>query len=399
MPKKMLTDAAAKRLKVAPGDEQTDYFAASFPGLALRVSRHGRKSWTYFYRIHGKQKRLTFDIYPAMSVEAAHDAWRKARDDVRAGRDPAGAPATAAPPPTVFELVFEDWMKRDQAGNRSAGIQRKSIIKDVLPHWRGRDISTIGRRDCLDRIDALVDRGHPIGARRLHARLHRLFQWALGRGIITVNPLAGVEKAGADVPRDRALSDDELAKVWSAAEQLGYPYGTALQLLILTGTRRDEIGSLRWSERTNGIVKLPGTRTKNKEPHVVPLSAPARALLNSLPTIENSDFVFTVTGKRGLSGWSKQKKRLDDIAKIEPWHTHDLRRTVATGLQKLGIALPVTESVLGHVSGSRSGIVGVYQTHTYEKEKAAALEAWAAHVMALVEGRAPGKVLPMWGQR
>ena len=187
-------------------------------------------------------------------------------------------------------LVFEDWMKRDQAGNRSAGIQRKSIIKDVLPHWRGRDISTIGRRDCLDRIDALVDRGHPIGARRLHARLHRLFQWALGRGIITVNPLAGVEKAGADVPRDRALSDDELAKVWSAAEQLGYPYGTALQLLILTGTRRDEIGSLRWSERTNGIVKLPGTRTKNKEPHVVPLSAPARALLDLLPTIENSRF-------------------------------------------------------------------------------------------------------------
>ena len=100
-----------------------------------------------------------------------------------------------------------------------------------------------------------------------------------------------------------------------------------------------------------------------------------------------------------MSGWSKQKKRLDDIAKIEPWHTHDLRRTVATGLQKLGIALPVTESVLGDVSGSRSGIVGVYQTHTYEKEKAAALEAWAAHVMALVEGRAPGKVLPMWGQR
>ena len=397
MPKKMLTDAAVKRLKAKAGDEQTDYFDASYPGLALRVSRHGRKSWTYFYRIHGKQKRLTFDIYPAMSVEDAHEAWRKVRDDVRAGRDPAGVQATAAPAPTDFESVFEDWMRRDQAGNRSAGIQRKSITKDVLPHWRGRDISTIGRRDCLDRIDALVDRGHPIGARRLHARLHRLFQWALGRGIITVNPLAGVEKAGADVPRDRTLSDDELAKVWGAAERLGYPFGTAFQLLILTGTRRDEIGSLRWSERSNGIIKLPGARTKNKEPHVVPLSAPARALLASLPRIEGSDFVFTVSGKRGVSGWSKQKKRLDAIAEIEPWHTHDLRRTVATGLQKLGVPLPVTESVLGHNSGSRSGIVGVYQTHDYAAEKAAALEAWGAHVMALVEGSERGNVLPMRG--
>ena len=203
-------------------------------------------------------------------------------------------------------------------------IQRKSITKDVLPYWRGRDITTISRRDCLDRIDALVDRGHPVGARRLHARLHRLFQWALGRGIVTVNPLAGVEKAGNEEPRERALADDELVKVWGAAEEMGYPYGKAFQLLILTGTRRDEIGCLRWSEVNGGIVKLPGARTKNKEPHVVPLSAPARAILELLPRIEGSDFVFTMTGRRGLSAWSREKARLDKLAPIAPWRTHDL---------------------------------------------------------------------------
>ena len=298
MPRKTtLTDAAVKRLRARPGEDQTDYFDAGFPGLALRVSKHGRKSWTYFYRFRGKQKRQTFDVYPAMSVEAAHDAWRQARDEVRAGRDPAALPAASTP--TDFESVFEDWLKRDQAGNRSRDIQRKSITKDVLPHWRGRDIGTIGRRDCLDRIDALVDRGHPIGARRLHSRLHRLFQWALGRGIVAVNPLAGVEKPGEDVPRDRALSDDELTMVWGAAEQLGYPYGSAFQLLIMTGARRDEIGSLRWSEVNGAIIQLPGARTKNKEAHAIPLAAPARTLLASLPRIKGSDFVFTVTGKHG----------------------------------------------------------------------------------------------------
>ena len=381
--KKALTDAAVKRLKARLGEEQTDYFDAGFPGLALRVSRHGRKSWCYFYRLGGKQKRTTFDVYPAMSVEAAHDKWRRVRDEVRAGKDPAATPP-APSAPTDFESVFEDWLKRDQAGNRSREIQRKSITKDVLPYWRGRDISTISRRDCLDRIDALVDRGHPVGARRLHARLHRLFQWALGRGIVTINPLAGVEKAGKEEPRDRALADDELVKVWGAAEELGYPYGKAFQLLLLTGARRDEIGSLRWSEINGGIVKLPGARTKNKEPHVVPLSAPARAILELLPRIDGSDFVFTMTGKRGLSAWSKEKARLDKLAPIAPWRTHDLRRTVATGLQKLGVQLVVTESVLGHTSGSRSGIVHVYQVHDYAPEKAAALEAWGAHVMALV---------------
>jgi integrase len=394
MPKrKILTDAAVKRLKAAPGDEQTDYFDSTYPGLALRVSKHGRKSWTYFYRVGGKQRRMTFDIYPAMSVEAAHDAWRKARDDVRAGQDPAGDGVGA----TDFDGVFREWLQRDQADNRSAGIQRRSIEKDVLPYWRGREITSIDRRAVLDVLDRVVDRGHVIGARRLHARLHRLFQWALGRGIIKVNPLAGVEKPGADVPRDRALSDDELVKVWSAAEQLGYPFGRAFQLLILTGGRRDEVGSLRWSEVNGGIVKLPGARTKNKEAHVIPLSAPARALIESLPWIEG-DFVFTTSGNRGLTGWSKHKKALDAVAKISPWRTHDLRRTVATGLQKLGVALPVTESVLGHVSGSRSGIVGVYQTHTYEKEKAAALEAWGAHVMALIGGGLRGKVVAFGGR-
>ena len=125
------------------------------------------------------------------------------------------------------------------------------------------------------------------------------------------------------------------------------------------------------------------------------MSAPARALLERVPRIAGSEFVFTANGHKPVAAWSTAKERLDAIVPIAPWRIHDLRRVVASGCQRLGIGLQVVEAILGHIAGSRAGIVGIYQRHTYADEKRSALEAWGAHVMALVEGRAAGKVLPM----
>jgi integrase len=183
--------------------------------------------------------------------------------------------------------------------------------------------------------------------------------------------------------------------VWNTAKELGWPYGPAVQLLILTGARREEIGQLRWSEILEDSIKLNGSRTKNGEPHDVPLSLPALALLEQVPRIAGSDFVFTATGKTPITAWAWAKAKLDGLSQVTSWRTHDLRRTAATGLQKLGTPLQVTEAILGHTAGSRAGIVGIYQRHNYANEKRAALEAWGAHVMALVEGREPGKVVPI----
>ena len=182
------------------------------------------------------------------------------------------------------------------------------------------------------------------------------------------------------------LTEDELVKVWRSAEKLGWPYGAAFRMLILTSARREEIGQLRWSEIVGDTINLEGARTKNGEPHIIPVSTPALTLLDQSPRIADSDFVFTISGKSPLARWSGPKADLDDLAQIAPWRTHDLRRTTATGLQKLGVALQVTEAVLGHTAGSRTGVVGIYQRHDYATEKRAALEAWGAHVMALVEG-------------
>ena len=196
--------------------------------------------------------------------------------------------------------------------------------------------------------------------------------------------MAHLPKAGAETKRDRVLSDGELAAVWQAASKLGWPFGHAVRLLILTGARREEIGGLCWTEVNGETIKLSGERTKNGEPHNIPLSPQATAVLQRVPRIANSERVFSTNGKTSISGWSRAKRQLDDISEVADWRTHDLRRTVATGLQKLGVSLQVIEAVLGHTSGSRSGVVGVYQRHSFDAEKRAALDAWGNHVTELV---------------
>jgi integrase len=193
--------------------------------------------------------------------------------------------------------------------------------------------------------------------------------------------------------------------VWSAAKKIGWPFGSVLQLLILTGARRGEIADLRWAEVSGNACRLAGDRTKNGEPHTIPLSKPAAAIVAELPKVavdangNTSELVFTTNGKTPISGWSTAKRSLADDDLPSSWTIHDLRCTVATGLQRLGVGRQTIEAVLGHVSGSRAGVVGVYQRHSFDKEKAAALEAWGAHVMALTKGRKSGKVVAMRGKR
>ena len=394
MPMKSLIAAAVERLK-APKSGQIEYFDQGFPGLSLRISYGGRKAWSMHYRVHGKLRRVSLGTYPAVSLAEAREAWREARKDIARGIDPALTARTPNAPSTAFAAVATEWLQRDQAQNKSADVVRRIVNRELIPAWGNRPIAEIGRRDVRDLIDGIVDRGAVIMARRVHGHLHRLFVWAVGRDIIAHNPMTGLPMPGAETRRDRVLTDSELVAVWKGTDELGFPFGPAHQLLILTGSRREEIGALRWSEIDGDTIKLTAERTKNSQPHDIPLSAPARTLLNSLPRFADSDYVFTANGHKHITAWWLAKEKLDAIVKIEPWRVHDLRRTCATGLQKLGVGLQVIETVLGHVGGSRSGVVGTYQRHSFQPEARAALEAWGAHVIGLIEGRPQSRVVPL----
>jgi integrase len=394
MSKKTLTAASVEKIR-RPSKGQAEHFDLGRPGLALRVSYAGAKSWTFFYRLGGKLHRMRLGNYPAMGLLEAREAWHVARQNVARGIDPAGHGIGRA---DIFETVVEEWLKRDQSKNKASTIYQTRRIVDVelLPAWGQRPVDTIVRRDVIELLDKIADRGAPVQARRIHAHLHRFFNWCVGRGIITANPVSGVEKLGANVARERVLIDAEIVAVWKACEH--GPYSAAMRLLLLTGARKEEISRLKWSEIDSDTIKLDGGRTKNGKPHTIPLSHAARAVLKNM--VLTGDCVFSVdNGKSPITGWTHAKARIDALANIAPWRIHDLRRTVATGLQKLSVNLQTIEAVLGHVGGSRSGIVGVYQRHSFDAEKRAALEAWGAHVMALVEGRAPGKVLSIRGTR
>jgi integrase len=172
--------------------------------------------------------------------------------------------------------------------------------------------------------------------------------------------------------------------VWKACDAVGWPFGPVTRLLILTGARRSEIAHLKWEEIVGDEIQLAGSRTKTGEPHTIPLSDTATYIIAQLPHVDGGAYVFSRNGRTPATDYATAKAKIDQIVQIPPWRIHDLRRTLATGLQRLGVALTVTEAVLGHVGGSRAGVIGIYQRHAYAAEKREALDLWARHVMDLV---------------
>jgi integrase len=389
MTRKALTVASVERVS-PPAKGQTEYFDKGFPGLALRVSYAGGKSFGFYYRLGGKLRRINLGTYPAISLLEAREAWRAARIAVSKGIDPAMHDGVGRQ--DTLAAVIAEWVRRDQAPrNRARTLyQLENAIKlDLLPTWGNRRIDTIGKRDCIELLDRIMDRGAVVKARRVYALLARFFRWCHGREIIFANPMTGLEKPGSEKSRDRVLTDAELIAVWNACAK--GPFGAAGRLLMLTGARVTEISALKWDELESDTIKLDGSRTKNGQPHTIILSAPARAIVEAMP--RDGEYVLSVDGgKHPIRGWTRAKEKLDKLAKIDAWVLHDLRRTLATGMNELGVEPHIVEAVLGHTV---KGVAGVYNRAKYEAGKKSALEAWGAHVMALIEGRESGKVLPM----
>jgi integrase len=242
-----------------------------------------------------------------------------------------------------------------------------------------------------------------VAANRVRSSLSAMYAWAMRQVIASQNPVTNTGRF-EEHPRDRTLTDAELCIIWRATGDDAF--GKIVRLLMLTGQRADEIASLRWTEIdfATDVISLPAERVKNKRAHQVPISLPVRTILEAQPRRMNDDGTIRDllfgTGEGGFSGWSKAKASLDDrIAAggklLTPWRLHDLRRTTATGLQRLGVRLEVTESILNHTSGSRAGIVGVYQRHDWAPEKRIALDAWATHLMRVIEGTGANNVVSL----
>jgi integrase len=375
------------------------------PGLYLVVQPSGAKSWAVRYRHQGVSRKHTFGTYPAIDLKAARQLGAKALRAVAEGRDPGREKilARAAKADSV-EHTVEEFLERHVRRStrpRTAREYERLLRQHVLPRWRGRMVHEITRRDVLNVLEHVVDRGAPIAANRTFAVIRKLFNWCVARDIIATSPCTGVEAPTAERSRDRVLDDAELRFVWGAASKIGYPFGPLVQMLTLTGQRRDEVAKMRWEEIDfeKRLWTLPRERVKADRLHEVPLNDGALDVLNAVPRHAGSPFVFTINGAAAVSGYSKAKRRLDALlpAGMPAWRLHDLRRTCATGLAKLGVPVHVTEAVLNHKSGKISGIAAVYNRHDYKDEKTQALDAWGRHLDTLITGK-PAKVLSLRGR-
>ncbi|KQS71464.1 hypothetical protein ASG32_28895 [Methylobacterium sp. Leaf361] len=398
---KALTVRGIEALKGGP--VRTEVPDGLIPGLYLVCQSSGVKSWAVRYRAGGRTRKHTLGRYPAIDLASAREIARRTLVAVASGRDPAADKAEArrlagelaGPARDRFDAAAELFIERYAKANTKEQTWRESerlLATHVLPLWRARRVQEIAKRDVVELMDAIVDRGAPVSANRTLAVVRRMFGWLIERGVIVANPCADVKAPTAEKSRDRVLSDVELRAILQACDRLNEPFGALIKLLALTAQRRDEVGQMTWREvdLNARLWTIPKERAKNGIAHDVPLSDAAVTVLTGVRRIAGSrGLVFTTTGETPVSGFSKIKKRLDAaVPDAPPWVLHDLRRTAASGMARLGANVPVIEKVLNHTSGSFGGVTGIYQRHHFAAEKRAALEAWATHIDKLREGKA-----------
>jgi integrase len=373
-------------LKCPEGKRDMLVFDDEQRGLGVRVTASGGKTYLAQYSFQGQKRRIPLGSCSAVSLAKARDAVRAIMGDVAKGIDPATERKKAkAHGALTLKALLSDWQALHLSGKRPRyAAEAVRAVRNAFSRYLDLPAADLDRATAVKTLDAMARKGSASMAARTAAYGKAAYGWAVKRGALSVNPFLNLPVA-SDIRRERVLTDDELAAIWCATDGSG-PFSGIVRMLALTGQRREEVAGMTWAELSGDFCTwtIPASRAKNGATHIVPLSAPAQDLLRGAPSL--GELVFS--GLRGpFNGWSKAKAAMDAKSAVTNWRLHDLRRTAATGLQRLGVRLEVTEQVLNHVSGSRAGIVGVYQRHDFASEKRAALDAWGAHVLAVVEGR------------
>jgi integrase len=375
-------------------------------GLRCVIQPSGARGWCVRFRRPDKRPaKLTLDN--TLSLAAARAAAAAALHDVATGKDPAAlkrsAKATAAAAAAelaadTVKLHAQQFLERyaRKRTRPNSWKQTEHILEDVvLPAWGGRTIHDIKRRDVIALVEHVAE-GRPILANRTLAVLSKFFGWMMARDVIVASPVAGVARPVKETARDRSLSDIEIKALWLACDTVGGPMAACIRVMMLTGQRRSEVAGMRWDELTGDLWSLPPSRVKNNRPHSVPLSRQVLAVLEAVPRI--GDHVFTLNGVRPLTNFSGFKQEIDAVmTPSQPFVWHDLRRSVAAGMQRLGVRTETIEQVLNHRSGSYRGIVGTYQVDPMHEARRDALQRWADHVEAVVRGEPTGKVVRLRG--
>ncbi len=420
MPKrnsKLLTAPGIATLARAPKGGRVERFDSGADGLCLRITDRGTKTWCISYHFPGengkiKHHRLTIGPWPAIGVAEARDQARLIKSQARARIDPKAIREAAwekeraeAKTKTrkTFKAVAENYIALEVPGLKRGSESEALIRRSLLPEWGDLQVSKIEPSDLTELTDRLQKDGKPMAARLVYEIATRVFNWAQGRGDIGASPFVFMKPPVKKVARDRALKKHEIKALWPVLAEMGYPFGSLQQLLLLLGQRRSEVAEMQWCEVDTDKREwtIPAGRSKNQCEHIVPLPDAAVDILDSLPRFTEGDFVFTTTGgRRPVSGFGRVKVRTDQMlvdqdTVIENWRVHDLRRTARTGMARLGVPEIVSERVLNHLP---QGLGKIYNVHEYLDEKRDALARWAQEVQNITEPP-PENLIRLAGRR
>jgi integrase len=357
-------------------------------GFGLKLTPAGRKVFLVQYRPAGDRRnprKYTIGEYGSATLHQARVEAQRVLAERAAGRDPQVAKQTSKRrirSEQVAELAAE-FIARHASQNRTGAETARILNREVLPHWGSWTVGEVRKRNVIALLDRVRERGSPIMANRVLAAVRKFFNWCIGRGILEVSPCSGITAPAREQTRHRVLSDEELAVVLNAARQIGFPFGSIVEVLALTGQRRDEVGRMAWEhlDLRRKVWIVPGEHAKNGRPHLVQLSKPVLALLEAVPWTEK--LTFSADGRRAFQGYSKAKARLDNLSGVSDWTLHDLRRTVVSGMARLGVPPHVADKILNHQSGTISGVAAVYQRHEFLNERERALQLWGEHIQSL----------------
>ena len=382
-----------------PGKTDHIEWDDDLPGFGLRLRAGGNRSWVAQYRTaDGRTRRTSIAIVAKLSPADARQAARKILAKVALGHDPQGEKAAQRQQAvrTVRALIAA-YLEAKQPELRPESF-RVTKLYLTGPYFKALQVLAViavTRSDVAAAIRAIVRNHSTATAAAARRALSAFFAWCIAEGELGngANPVDGSHRPADPTPRDRVLTDAELVEIWKAACQDDEP-GKIIRLLILLGSRRQEVGGMRWSELDldAGTWTLPAERSKNRRAHTITLPPAALAIINSVP-LTSRDHLFGHRAADGFATWSNAKadldRRLGDA--VKGWRLHDLRRSAATKMADIGVEPHVVEACLNHYSGHRAGVAGVYNRARYEQATKLALVKWADHVLALAECRAPAE--------
>jgi len=367
----------------------TFYWDERLIGFALAVYPSGKKMFLIQYRVKSsrKSRRMTIGHAQRLDLDVARKRGRELLAHVDLGRDPLTEQRRASV--STFRALAENYLTREGQKLRTAGKRRAILERVVFPALGEMPVENIKRSDVIRLLDKIEDDAGPVAADAALSIVRRILAWHEARVDDYRSPIGkGMNRSDREA-RDRVLTDDEIRSLWGSSASLARPWGAFTRLLLLTATRRTELAQMTRDEVSGALWTLPAERVKNDKQLVLPLSREAQEIIASIPTFDRCRFIFTIDGRRPVSGFSKAKAAIDKASGVKNWRFHDLRRTARTLLSRAGVDADTAERCLGHAIG---GVRGIYDRHKYEEQMRVAFEKLANLIDQIVDP-ADGKVI------